>query len=477
MLLFSSALKLQDWVSREDFLGAVFEWNETNPYEENRIPGICWNGEAAGVYGSEELWMQVSEYRDGEIAAVRFEKVAGDGVIWDTDYVADFREKRLAIQLNRSYREDAVVSEGDFSTPYFISLLIRKGFLAEDGLLPVTDRLVPVDEGMLGHLLGLARRQVECRIPVVFVSRTIYGTEPVDAKKLAYRLKGVAHVLVQEDRGDNQRILSEAGELLGINGDVTVIFPNEGAGIRRFRFRMYTGSDSVLMERVIQAVIRYGNVLRLDELSTWQGVQNAILADRLSGQRAKHDETMAALKKAVQEVDEVYGTFDEELRELQRQVEELTRKNEALRYENYGLRGKLSAAEAVPVLVAGEEVDFYPGEIREFLRDILTDALRTSTKEKSRKADLIRDLLEHNPGNGQREERQAKLKGLLQGYSHFTPGIRQGLAELGFEISEDGKHYKLVYHGDPRYQATAAKTPSDHRDGKNLSQIIINGML
>ncbi|WP_456082183.1 hypothetical protein [Leptotrichia sp.] len=49
----------------------------------------------------------------------------------------------------------------------------------------------------------------------------------------------------------------------------------------------------------------------------------------------------------------------------------------------------------------------------------------------------------------------------------------KGLLEtLGFEISDDGKHYKWTYYGDHRYVATAAKTCSDGRTGMDLSAII-----
>ena len=47
--------------------------------------------------------------------------------------------------------------------------------------------------------------------------------------------------------------------------------------------------------------------------------------------------------------------------------------------------------------------------------------------------------------------------------------MRQELLNLGFEITEIGKHYKLTYHGDPRYMVTIPKTPSDNRSGSNCA--------
>lgn len=49
----------------------------------------------------------------------------------------------------------------------------------------------------------------------------------------------------------------------------------------------------------------------------------------------------------------------------------------------------------------------------------------------------------------------------------MTNSLRRELEKLGFDITEEGKHYKLFYYGDHRYFFTLAKTPSDWRAGKN----------
>ena len=58
----------------------------------------------------------------------------------------------------------------------------------------------------------------------------------------------------------------------------------------------------------------------------------------------------------------------------------------------------------------------------------------------------------------------------------MTSSMRQELTDIGFQISGDAKHYKLIYYGDPRYQTVLAKTPSDHRSGKNNAMEIIRSM-
>jgi hypothetical protein len=43
---------------------------------------------------------------------------------------------------------------------------------------------------------------------------------------------------------------------------------------------------------------------------------------------------------------------------------------------------------------------------------------------------------------------------------------------MGFAISDEGKHYKLVFQGDDRYSFSLAKSGSDHRGGLNAASDI-----
>ena len=45
---------------------------------------------------------------------------------------------------------------------------------------------------------------------------------------------------------------------------------------------------------------------------------------------------------------------------------------------------------------------------------------------------------------------------------------------LGFTITAAGKHYKVTYYGDDRYQTAISATPSDSRAGANMASIINN---
>ena len=137
MLLFSTVLDLKESFTVDDMIRLVLEWNATSKYEENRVTGIDWHGEHTARYGTESLWLEFAEYEEKGILAVRHEKRTEGGVIWDSDFIMDFTRMQMAIQLDRTYHEEALVMNAAFSTPHFISLLIEHDCLQEDQGIPV----------------------------------------------------------------------------------------------------------------------------------------------------------------------------------------------------------------------------------------------------------------------------------------------------------------------------------------------------
>ena len=149
----------------------------------------------------------------------------------------------------------------------------------------------------------------------------------------------------------------------------------------------------------------------------------------------------------------------------------LSNEVQRLTAELQGLRMRYSDKDKSPVLYLGEEKDLYTGEIKEIILEIMSE-YQKSCKEDSRRWHIISDLVESNEFKGIPEKRRERLKNALRGYKSLNGSLKSLLETLGFEISDDGKHYKWTYYGDHRYVATVAKTCSDNRAGMNLSSII-----
>ena len=477
MLLFSTVLEINNLMTKEDFIQLAIEWNQGSPHSENIIQGINWKGERNIRYGTDSLWLAIEEYRNQNIIAIRYEKIERDGVVWDTDYVMNFNDMKMSIRLDRSYLEVALAVNPSFSTPHFITLLIEKGYLKSDGDMPISRGPVAISEDNVEILTNVINGRKKYHLPVVYISRTYYDEEPINVQRIAGRLKGVAHVLVEKSLQLNDRIRELCDSKNEYYGAIGIYYPNPAIGHRRYLYREYEGSDIILLEKVIRNVIQYSNSQLVDTLYTWQGVSNALLRDRLSSQRAERMAAETAKKQAESEADQLIESVDEELQKLQRQVEDLTHANEALLYENQGLRAKLNGIDTIPILYLGDEDEFFPNEIKEMILVALEEKL-AKIDSKTRKADILKDVVYNNGGCQHIASQKAqKLKSALKGYKNVSSSMRQLLTELGFVISEEGKHYKLTYYGDGRYWTTIAKSPSDNRTGTNVALTIIKNML
>ena len=203
--------------------------------------------------------------------------------------------------------------------------------------------------------------------------------------------------------------------------------------------------------------------------------KQCVVTYRYSNQR---DERIAAeleKVKALNDADELIAYFDDDIKKLQLQVEQLTKANDALSYENQGLKAKLDSTEDIGIIYLGVEDEFFPGEIKEMILDSISEKLK-NTAPKSRRHDVLSDIIQKNGHDRISEKRAKAVKNLLKDYRTMSGTLRQALMDMGFTITEDGKHYRLTYYGDGRYKTTVSKTASDHREGKNIASTIIKNM-
>ncbi len=480
MILFATILNLTDKLTKEAFVRLVIDWNQNSPHSVNIIPNLHWKGEMNKRFGDETRFLEINEYRNQNIVAIRFQTVEEDGLIWHTDFVTNFDEMRMAIQLDRSYKEDAVSLSTDYLAPQFIQPLIQNGYLQSDKDLRISHRPHWINANNMYLIANLINKNKRYALPVVYVSRTIDDKDPFDVGDLAWKLKGVAHVFVQQSRSFGGNLRKICRNRAAFNGTVDIFFPNAAITPGRYFYRATDGlEDKKLARKVFNEVMRFATAQEIPSLYTYDGVASALLADRYLSNRAEKYEAEKAKKEAEDERESVYLTFDGALEEYEKRIESLVNANNALRYENQGLRNKLMENDTEPILFIGDEREFYPGEAKGLLLSILKKELDSEAYSDTRKGHILRDVYEsnHTPGEPIRR-RQEKLKQLLRTYDGMTKVLKQDLQDMGFTITDDGKHYKLVYYNDQRYVFTLACTPSEtKRGGKNAATEIINKVL
>ncbi len=469
MILFSTILKIKDALTKEQFIDTVIEWNNSSTYKENIVSGVNADGKCSGRYGTDNLSMEFVEYPEANILAVRHEKITGGDVIWDTDFIVNFNERNISIRLDRTYGEDAVVMNGAFSTPHFISLLIEKGYLADDHGLPVLRTPIELTDSDAELFADIEKTIENYQLPIIYIAKTFDDENPLDVKLLASRLKGAAHVLVEKDKTSCKECIRLCGETKENFGAVRIYYPAKTMPRKRFLYRSKSGNAAHRLENVVRHVVQYRNTQKLSILYTWNGVTNTVLGNNLDRQMSKRLETEA-------EINQVYEVFDEDLKSMQRKLSELAKANESLILENSILRAKLNATGSLPIVYQGEEEDFYPDEIKDMILEIL-DRTFNNVERPSRRADVLEDILQNNTYQHLGEDRKDRVKNLFKGYTTLSSAMKQELMNLGITIADDGKHYKLTYHNDPRYMVTIGKTPSDRRAGSNNAALVNKIML
>ena len=362
----------------------------------------------------------------------------------------------------------------------------------KDGNLEVQRTPLIIDEDNLDLIVNVINGTARYKLPVVIITKTFYDEDPVDAGKLAKELKGVAHVLVQKTNCTNRKLKELCNGNNEYYGAIGIYHPNPAIGHRRYLYRMSEGIDRLLYDKVTRTVMQYSNSQMVGSLYTWFGVNNAILQDRLACKREENAEAEAgrrkalyelltlksdldqtkesmrkqALEEAKAEADRILDGFEGDMQKKNFEIERLTSELQKKEYEISWLRAKLDSMTDVPVLIAGDEDDFYPGEAKDFVLSAVKKEL-SATEVRTRRYDVLSDILNVNNYEAIGEQRAEEAKRLLSNYSGMTQKLKKGLEDIGF-IFDQSDHQKVKYYGDDRYTIIYASTPSDKgHGGKN----------
>ncbi|RZM16364.1 hypothetical protein LDELB18P1_1052 [Lactobacillus delbrueckii] len=268
MLLYSTMLDVNDTLTKEKFIQLVIKWNQESQYEENVIPGLVRDGQMNVRYGDDQHWLEIEEYRNGNTVAIRYQKVEENDRIWSSDYVMNFAAGKMHIQLDRSFTGDANDLDQEFSTQHFLTFLIEEGHMQADGDLPVAREPIYIDKNNSKLLAKVIKGESFYQLPVVYVSKNKRGQYPVDVNLLASKLKGVAHVLVQESPSYDEA----SKELNEHYGAVGVYYPNKAGQPKHFWYKDSAAQRKNMLESVIYAVMTYCNSQQVDGAYTWDGV-------------------------------------------------------------------------------------------------------------------------------------------------------------------------------------------------------------
>ena len=465
MLLWATEIPVRAERAVADLFDVGRRWIMGSPhtrFTDATFPVMPASGnEIAATVGGDSVTLALGRTGTTDVAGLRYVQSARDGLVWATELVGarDVDRFLISVRVSCEASSSGMVLPSP-KKPIIVRLLLEQLGGGSDGDLEATDRPLFLEQADMGLAARAIRGELGNALPIVYVSASDRHTHLVSPAHAAYEWSGLAHVLVEPNRAFSFRLRFEAGGQNAYGGAIGIYWP-DGIG-RRVLLPSYRLATPEQATREVSEELRAAlSHKRPARACTWEYLQEVV-------DQARY----ARLKEAGSKgLNDYIAEFDGEIRaknaELARAEAEIlrlkadVRRLEAIAYDD----------EAGGLLSRGAERDFFQGE----RLGIVLDAIRigrTRLDDDSRPAHILDDILANNQTSGVSESLRQEIRELLKDFRSMSPRTRTQLEALGFEVSEDGPHIKLVFLDDPRYTFVAPKTGGDHRGGRNLVSVI-----
>lgn len=121
-----------------------------------------------------------------------------------------------------------------------------------------------------------------------------------------------------------------------------------------------------------------------------------------------------------------------------------------------------------PIILEGDEHDLYKGEQKDFIRYIISNAMKNYDKH-TRAYKICESILKANSEVGERKRIKELLCQIFKNYNGMNRDIISELNSIGINVEMDGRgHFKLTLANDDRYTVNISNSPSDSRCGLNV---------
>lgn len=466
MQLLHTVVKVKETFDRKAFVELVLKWNDTSKHE--RIKDLTWDGmDYQFEVKDENQSLCVFDYEEEQVIASCYKKMDQNGILWTIELVLNYETHIVSLQLDRVATNETKKFNWHYKHPYLLTMLVDEDIVDDDAGLKAIGKPIRIDRKNQNVIEEIIKDERSPLLPVVYCSKDEFYEYSVDVYKLAKSLQGIAHVLIEEDPMIQNYLRVKFNKESPYGGFIGVYYPNRTYS-KMYNPNKFFDSDD-LIQTIESNIVNYMNRQMIDPLSTYVGI-------KLAYNEGKFKESLKEKEEIEQEVDDLYNEYGTIELDYKNEIEELKNRILSLELENQGLRAKMEKQDQHPVLHRGSEDPLFEGELEGIVLDVLNQALN-STYDGSRRECVIKDLLEANGFDHSVEQKVERIKNALKGYSSRDAKLERELADLGFKLRIDGRHYKVVYYDDERYVTTMTKTASDHRDGKNIAANLIKTCL
>lgn len=155
--------------------------------------------------------------------------------------------------------------------------------------------------------------------------------------------------------------------------------------------------------------------------------------------------------------------LEDKKKNLQKNIDDLNNQILILENQNEELGSYIKQQGYYPLILKGNEKEFYKGEQIDLLLYLLKEELKNNHNQKQQQ--IIHTILEQNPSVGNRNKYLTDIFNLLVNEGLSKKSI-DTLSRYGIILSHTGKHPTTTFFNDSRYTMTFSSTPSDLNVGR-----------
>lgn len=155
--------------------------------------------------------------------------------------------------------------------------------------------------------------------------------------------------------------------------------------------------------------------------------------------------------------------LEDKKKNLQKNIDDLNNQILILENQNEELGSYIKQQGYYPLILKGNEKEFYKGEQRDLLLYLLKEELKNNHNQKQQQ--IIHTILEQNSPVGNRNRYLTDIFNLLVNEGLSKKSI-DTLSRYGIILSHTGKHPTTTFFNDSRYTMTFSSTPSDLNVGR-----------
>lgn len=162
-------------------------------------------------------------------------------------------------------------------------------------------------------------------------------------------------------------------------------------------------------------------------------------------------------------IEQQVSALEDKKKNLQKYIENLDNQILVLESQNEELENYIKQQGCYPLILKGNEKEFYEGEQKDLLLYLLKEELKNNHNQKQQQ--IIHTILKQNPPIGYRNKYLTDIFNLLVNEGLSKKSI-DTLSHYGIVLSHTGKHPTTTFFNDSRYTMTFSSTPSDLNAGR-----------